>query len=120
MRQACGAFVARAARAAACGPERARMAVFAAGIFQPLPSVAHEIAEAPTAVIQGRREEREIAGSQFAESHRRRLVAEFIEQVAEDVGACVIIGAVTFVEVGHIEDRVLKDSGAIAHAHDMI
>ena len=61
------ALVARAARAGAQRPERARVAVLAARLFQPLPAVAHEIAEAPGLVIQGRREEREIAGGQLLE-----------------------------------------------------
>jgi len=111
------AFVARTACAGARGPERAAVAVFAAGIFQPLSSVAHEVATASAVVIQGRREEGEIAGGQRAEFLRRRLSSRFIEQVAKDEGVRVVIRAVAFVEVRHIEYRVLEDTGAIAHAH---
>ena len=50
----------------------------------------------------------------------RGLTPNFLEQAAEDKGACVVVGAVAFMEVGHVEDCVLKDACGIAHPHDVI
>ena len=40
--------------------------------------------------------------------------------IAQYKGAGVVINAVAMVKIGHIKDRVLKDTRAIAHAQDVI
>ena len=55
-----------------------------------------------------------------SEALRRGPPAEFIQQIAQDEGPCVVVRAVAFLEVRHIEYGVLEDAGAIAHAHDVI
>lgn len=45
---------------------------------------------------------------------------EFFQQVAQDEGSRIVVGAIALVEVRHIEGGVLEDAGAIAHAEDVI
>ena len=113
-------LVARAASAVADGPERAAVAVFATGFLKPEATMAHEVAEAAGLIVEGGGEEGKVAGGEVIEVLRGRLSAKFIEEVAEDEGAGVIVGAVAFVEIGDIKDGVLVDAGAVRHAHDVI
>ena len=49
------------------GPECPRMAVFTARIFQPLSSVAHEVAEASALVVQRGGKKGEVVRREFTE-----------------------------------------------------
>ena len=110
----------RASRAHAHGPERARVAVLAAGVLQPLPAVAHEIAEMAGLVVQRRREKCEVAGREPVQIFQRRIAAGLIEQIAEDEGARIVVRAVAFVKIRHVENRVLKNPRAVRHADDLV
>lgn len=114
------AFVAGSPNADAEGPQGATMTVFAAGVFEPLSAMAHEVAEAPGFVVEGGREEGEVAGDELIEVLFGGLAAEFVEKVAEDEGAGVVIDAIPFMEIGDVERGVLEDAGAVAHANDVV
>jgi len=70
------------------------MAVLAARLLQPKPTVTHEIAEASGLAILRRGKEREITRSQAIQVLPRRLAAQLIQQIAQDESARVVIGAV--------------------------
>src|SRR5687768_13858625 len=96
------------------------MAVLASRLLQPLAPVAHEVAKATCSIVQGRREKGEVTRGKAVEVFRRRMAAGVFQQIAEDKCPGVVIGAVTFMVVGHVENSVLEDARAVRHADDMI
>ena len=113
-------FLARTSRTGAQRPERPSVTVLAACLFQPCPTVAHEIAEAARLLIESRMEERQITRGERIQVLGGGPVSEFIQKIAKDVGASVVIRAIALVEVRHIVDGVLEDAGAITHPHHVI
>ena len=70
--------------------------------------------------VEGGAEEGQVAGGQAVQAFGGGLPAQFIQQGAEDERPGVVVGAVAFQEIGHVEQGVLEDAGAVAHAHDVI
>ncbi len=98
------------------GPKRAAVAVLAADLFQPLALVAHEIAEAPAGFLERGGKKREVARRQQVEVFLRRRHRGVLQQIAQQEGAGVVIGAIALEQVRHVVDRVLEDARAVGHA----
>ena len=80
----------------------------------------HEIAEATSFLIESVPQKREVDARQTLELLLRDLTRRFLQQQGEDEGARVVVRAVAFVEIRHVEDRVLKNAGVIAHPKQVI
>ena len=96
------------------------MAVLASGLLEPLPPVTHEVAEKSCPAIKGRRQKCQVSGRLGGQVLTAGSGTDLVEQVAKDIGPRIVIGAVSLVKIGNVENGVLEDSRSIAHADDMV
>ena len=106
-----------AARTLAQRPERSSVTVFRAFVFEPAAIEAHEIAEPPCVGVPGMLHERGEASRQYFGQTPLTMI---IERAGQQQSARVVIDAVAMVAIGHRMNRVLQQSGIVAHGQKMV
>jgi hypothetical protein len=96
------------------------MAVFRALLFQPISLVVHEISKAAGFSIKSVPQEREVRVGQMCELQLSRETGCLLQHQGKDESTRVIVCAIAFHEVRHVEDRMLKNPGIIGHSKQVV
>ena len=96
------------------------MTVLTSSGLQPASLEAHEIAEGAGVAVQCGGKEGEVSRRKTVHLLAGQAPAEIVQQATQDVGTCIVVRAVAMMEIRHSAERVLEDTGAVGHAHEVV
>src|SRR6184192_4275012 len=110
----------RSAKRHSHSPKRSRVTVLRTDLFQPFPAMTHKIPKALRFLIECIPQERKIKAGQAFNVAVRHATGHLRKQQSQDKGACIVIGAMPFPVIWHIENSVLENSGVLGHPKKVI
>src|SRR5437762_11845977 len=110
----------RSAKRHAHSPKRSRVTVLRTNPFQPFPAMTHEIPKSFRFLIECIPQERKISAGQAFNVPLRHTTGHLRKQQSQDKGACIVIGAIPFPIIRHVENSMLENSRVIGHPKEVI